>query len=112
MEFPENQVEELKKIAPDLNVAQEGGYSYILIKNLSLPDGCTPAVSDVLLCPMPRDGYASRLFFPVQITGCAGRNWNGRIRVLEKNWFGFSWRVQSGLRLAEILLIHLNGLRK
>ncbi|MEP7375976.1 MAG: hypothetical protein ABI675_21450 [Chitinophagaceae bacterium] len=112
MEFPENEIEELRKIAPDLSFAQEGGHSYILIKNLSLPDGCIPGISDVLLCPQARDGYTSRLFFPVQITGCQERNWNKQLRVLETNWHAFSWKLEGNLRLAEMLLIHLNGLRK
>lgn len=112
MNFPESEIKELKSIAPDLSYAQEGGQTYILIKDLPLPDGCTPAVSDVLLCPKGRDGYESRLFFPAKITGGPIRNWNGNLRVLDKNWFAFSWRVEGGLRLAEMLLVHLTGLRK
>ena len=81
-----------------------------LIENLHLPDGCQPQIVDALLCPTPRDGYQSRLFFSVQITGQA-RNWNGNIRVLERNWFAISWQVPPGLRLYEILLVHLRSLR-
>jgi hypothetical protein len=93
-------------------MAQEGGYTYLLIKDLPLPDGCSPPVSDVLLCPMERDGYQSRLFFPVKVSGGPDRNWNAQIRVLEKNWHACSWLVGSNLRLAEMLLVHLNALRK
>jgi hypothetical protein len=112
MDFPIDQIEELKKIAPDLNIAEEGGYTYFLIKNLTLPDGCAPSICDVLLCPMKKDSYESRLYFPVQISGCPPRNWNGRIRVLNSNWYAFSWRVPGNLRLAETLLVHLKALRK
>lgn len=112
MNFPENQIEELKKIAPLLSTAQEGGYNFFLINDLSLPEGCEPIVSDILLCPTPRDGYESRIFYASKITGCPARNWNTQIRVLERNWYAFSWRVKCNLRLAEILLVHLNALRK
>lgn len=112
MNFDSDQIEELKQIAPSLSVAQEGGYSYILIEGLQMPKGCKPEVVDALLCPTPRDGYDSRLFFSAQIIDCPQRNWNGNIRVLGKNWFAISWRVPSGLRLYEILLIHLNAFRK
>jgi len=111
MNFDENQIAELKKITPNLSIAQEGGYDFILIENLQLPEGCQPAVVDALLCPTPREGYESRLFFPAQITGCPARNWNGNIRVLERNWYAMSWKVLSGLRLYEILLVHLKALR-
>lgn len=111
MDFPIDQIEELKKIAPDLSIATEGGYTYILIDNLALPEGCNPAVASVLLCPKPRDSYESRLFFPVIITGCPIRNWNVNLRVLGKNWYAFSWRVAGNRRLAEILIVHLNGLK-
>ena len=112
MTFPANEIDELKKIAPELQIAQEGGYTYILISNLNLPEGCIPTITDALLCPMPRDGYQSRLFFPVQIQGCPSRNWNGNIRALEKNWHAISWKIGGGLRLAEMLLVHLKALRK
>ena len=111
MDFDEIQIEELKQIAPNLSMAQEGGYQYILIKDLKLPEGCSPSIVDALLCSKPRDGYESRLFFSAQISGCPARNWNGHIRVLEKNWYAISWKVPSGQRLYEILLIHLNSLR-
>ena len=92
--------------------AEEGGFSYLRIAGYQLPTGCVPAVCNLLLCPQPRDGYQSRLFFPVQITGGMARNWNGNIRVLGENWYAFSWATDPGLRLVEMLLIHINGLRK
>jgi hypothetical protein len=111
MAYSEIEITELKKICPDLSEADEGGHSYILIKQLRLPDGCIPSACDALLCPAPRDGYESRLFFSVQISGCPSRNWNGQLRVLNQNWYAFSWAVPGGIRLAEILLVHLKGLR-
>lgn len=113
MNFPETQISELKKIAPNLSLAQEGGISYILIKDLPLPSGCDPSVTDALLCPTQRDGYESTLFYSTQITGCPPRNWNRlNVRILDNNWSAVSWKVQSGLRLAEMLQIHLSALRQ
>lgn len=111
MEFDEIQIEELKQIAPNLSVAQEGGYTFILIEDLLLQDNCVPLKVDALLCPKPREGYESRLFFSTKITGCPERNWNGNIRVLEKNWYAISWKVNGNLRLTEMLLVHLTALR-
>ncbi|ADB42777.1 conserved hypothetical protein (plasmid) [Spirosoma linguale DSM 74] len=112
MFFPEGQIDELKTIAPNLSVAQEGGYTYVFIENLRLPNNCQPAVVNALLCPTPRDGYNSRLFFSEMINGAPARNWNGQIRVLGTNWYGISWQIQqSGLRLSEILINHINALR-
>lgn len=111
MILPSDQIEELKRITPDLRITEEGGIPYILILQLQLPDGCIPSTTDVLLCPRPRDGYESRLFFPQIITGISERNWNGKLRAVERNWSAISWKVPAGLRLAEMLLIHLNALK-
>ena len=111
MDFPEDQIDELKRIAPSISLAVEGGYTFIYIEQLKLPDGCKPEAVDVLLCPMPKDGYMSRLFFSEQITGCPTRNWNGNLRALNRNWHAISWRVNDGYRLLEMLLIHLKALR-
>lgn len=112
MQFNENDIAELKLISPDLSFAQEGGSQFILIKGLLLPSGCNPQRVDALLCPNPREGYNSRLYFSEKISGCPDRNWNGNLRVLEKNWCAISWQVPPGLRLAEALLVHLNAFRR
>lgn len=112
MNFSESEVNELKMVAPDISYAEEGGLPYFLLKNLVLPEGCEPAVTDVLLCPVPRDGYQSRLFFPKNVIGKSGLNWNGNLRVLDKNWVAFSWQTTGKKTLVEMLMVHLNGLRK
>lgn len=112
MQFENDEIAELKLIAPDLSIAQEGGYTFILITNLCMPEGCTPKFVNALLCPEPRDGYNSRLFLSEQISNRPGLNWNGNIRVLEKNWYAISWQTQSGHRLAEKLILHLKPFRK
>jgi hypothetical protein len=112
MEIPQEQIDELKAIAPSVSLSTEGNFSYLLIENLTLPDGCVPSVTDVLLCPMPREGYQSRIFYPSIISGCPTRNWNAsNVRILSRNWFAFSWTIPPGLTLSETLLFHLNALR-
>jgi hypothetical protein len=116
MPLPNDQVEELKLIASSLAVCEEGGVSFILIPKSKLPNGCAPSEMDLLLCPSPRDGYNSRLFFAerVQPPAKPGRealNWNGSIRIAERNWQAFSWRTPEGLRLAQMLSIHLKALQ-
>lgn len=112
MQFPQDQIDELKQIAPILSFIEDGGHSYFLIKQFPLPEGCSPSEMDLLLCPLAHTGYNSRLFFAQAITGCPQRNWNGSLRVLDKNWFAISWNVPVDLRLAETLLVHLNAFRK
>lgn len=116
MKFSDDQISELKRIAPDLCIAEEGGISYIKITNLKLPEYCIPNIVNVLLCPMVKDGYESSLFFPTIITGCPQRNpphnWNRKnVRILDENWFALSWKTNPGLRLVEMLQIHLSALR-
>jgi hypothetical protein len=116
MSLPSDQVDELKLITTDLSAIEEGGVSFILLSNFRLPEGCTPATMDLLLCPVPRDGYSSRLFFaerpiPSSRPGRGALNWNGAVRVAEKNWQAFSWRTPAGLRLAQMLSIHLKALQ-
>ena len=111
MDFPQEQIEALKRIAPNLSYAKEGGYPYFLIHQFQLPDGCKPAIMDLLLCPWPKDGYLSRLFFSQLVTDIPVRNWNGNLRAVERNWCAFSWRVPGGLSLVETLLIHLKALK-
>lgn len=111
MNFNEDEIAELKLINPNLSSAQEGGNQFILINGMVLPEGCIPRTVDVLLCPKPREGYNSRLYLAEKIMGCSERNWNGQLRLLDRNWFAVSWQVPPGLRLAEALLVHLKAFR-
>lgn len=108
--------EDLKVLAatyPGSSVCTEGGKAYILIPRLTLPVGCKPQCVDALLCPHERDGYPSRLFFSEVIRGPSAPNWNAQsIRILERNWFGYSWRdVPATLTPMQMILSHLRGLR-
>lgn len=116
MPLPPDQIEELKLIAANIAACDEGGVTFILLPNFKLPDGCTPSSMDLLLCPTPRDGYDSRLFFAQKVQppakpGLKPLNWNGSVRIAEQNWHAFSWRTRGGLRLAQMLSIHLKALR-
>jgi hypothetical protein len=114
MNVPEDQVEELKAAFSAVLAAQEGGITYFLIPNLALPSGSDPSVVDALLCPTAdRHGYPSRLFFAQQIRSPKALNWNTNgVRILERNWYAYSWKInQQGLRLMQILALHLKALQ-
>jgi hypothetical protein len=108
----EAELYELRALCPDARPHVEGGIEYVFLPHLLLPDGCSPQAVDCLLCLGARDGYDNRLFFSAIVACAAQRNWNGvNIRVLERNWFAYSWRVPSGLRPIETLISHLKALR-
>jgi hypothetical protein len=114
MEFPSDQVEELKSAFPTVLGAEEGGIKYFLIPNCELPPGNSPSVVDVLLCPIAdRHGYPSRLFFSQPVKSPKPQNWNANgIRILERLWYAYSWKTtQSGLRLMQIFALHMKALQ-
>lgn len=118
MPFPTDQVEELKLMAVSVSMCDEGGVSFFLLTGVKLPDGCVPTSIDLLLCPTPRDGYNSRLFFAQQVQppvkpGRDPLNWNvNGVRIAERTWHAFSWRTSpSSLRLAQMVAIHLKALQ-
>lgn len=90
---------------------EEGGTAFFFIPNFSLPDSCVPNKTDVILCPTPRDGYESRLYFTEKIQTSNNPNWNAvGVRILERNWQAFSWKVPPNLRLAQMIAAHRRGL--
>ena len=112
MNFPHDQIEELKKAFSEVSYYEENGKPYFLIPQLKLPEKCVPDRADVLLCPISRDGYPSRLFFSQKIDSPTARNWNcTNARIIERNWFAFSWKVAEGSRLIQLLINHLRALR-
>jgi len=105
-------MEELRAVCPGAKQALESGVDFVLLPELKLPEGCSPGQADALLCLGPRDGYENRLFFSQQINSRTARNWNGQnVRILEQNWFAYSWRAPAGLRPIETLIAHLQALR-
>ncbi len=115
MDFPRDQLEELKRLYPGVQLCDEGGFSFFLLPDVALPEGCVPSRADLLLCPMFRDGYPSRLFIAERISTSANLNWNGTCRILDHNWHAFSWMAdqddQNHLRLAQRVALHMRGLR-
>jgi len=113
MNFPEDQIEELKLLfCPDLALATEGGTDFIRMADLKLPPGCEPGVVDALLCPASYQGYDSRLFYSSLLKTPTQRNWNANsVQILGRNWFAFSWKTKPGLRLAQMVAAHMMGLR-
>lgn len=113
MEFSTNEVEELKQLSPNVMRCEEGGVSYFLLPQLELPENCSPLQTDALLCPSPRDGYTCRLFFSSVIQAKKALNWNAQsVRILERNWHAFSWKINANnLRLMQMVAIHLGALR-
>lgn len=108
----DDHLEELRAVCPGAKQATEAGLDFVLLPGLPMPPGCSPGVVDCLLCLGPRDGYSSRLFFAQSVGSREPRNWNGQnIRILERNWFAFSWRAPDGLRPMATLIAHLKALR-
>src|SRR5207253_6789258 len=98
--------------AGDARAVNEAGIDYVFLPALRLPGGCNPAVVDCLLALGARDGYENRLFFAQAVMAPHSLNWNSQnIRILERNWFAYSWRVPSGLRPISVLIGHLQALR-
>jgi hypothetical protein len=108
----EDCLEELRSLCPAAKQAVEAGVDFVLLPALQLPDGCNPNRVDALLCLGARDGYDNRLFLSQQVSSPTPRNWNGQnVRILERNWFAFSWKVPSSPRPIATLLAHLQALR-
>lgn len=113
MNLPTDQIEELKDLYGPVSAVEEAGVPYVLLTGVQLPSGCTPVTSDLLLCPVAHSGYDTRLFFPQQISAPRTPNWNGNLRLCERNWVAYSWKVPDGttLRLAQMVQAHLKALR-
>lgn len=115
MNFPLDEIEELKRSFVGLSTASEGGTAFILIPEMSLPAGCQPGVVDALFCPSPRDGYTSRLFLSARVAHHGkGQNWNPGtgVMILGRQWWAVSWKAQdSNKRLSAILASQLEAFK-
>ena len=113
MAISDDEVRELLRQYPEVQAGTEAGVTYYFIPGLRLPEECAPDRLDALLCPTSRDGYPSRLFLGQAVTCPNARNWNAsNVRILERNWFAVSWRVNTpNLRLAQLLAAHLEAFR-
>ncbi len=112
MSLSEDQIAEVKQLCPNVQLHEEAGCAYLLLPGLNLPDGCSPASMDALLCPSDRDGYPSRLFFAEKVTSLKQLNWNANgVRIAERNWQAYSWKTNPNLRLIQMIAAHLGALR-
>lgn len=109
--------EELRSFCSDAKDLTDGGLRFVYLPQLALPLGATPERIDALLCLDRHGSYPTRLFFASQVarnpatTGTA-LNWNGNVRILERNWVAFSWdHVRSEQHPVSILTAHLDALR-
>lgn len=114
MGFETDQIDELKKVYPNISALDEGGLTFIQIADLVLPEGCSPGVVDALLWPYPRDSYTSRLFLSSKITHTGeGTNWNhdGGI-IANRAWWAVSWKTnKADLRLLGMVTAHLQAFK-
>ncbi len=113
----DDQFRELARVFPGARAATESGVTYYLLPSVTLPAHCQPATLDLLLCPVHRDGYETRLFLPQQVQRPPHPdekkrlNWNGHARILERNWHALSWQIPGALnmRLVQMVLCHLEA---
>jgi hypothetical protein len=114
MGYPKEENDELKNYCTKLSLFAEGGVNFLYMEGLRLPAGCEPSVCDGLLCPVPKDGYPSRLYLSTQVKSSYTRNRNvSNVRIGEKNWFAFSWKVElTSPTLTQLLVAHLTGFTK
>lgn len=113
MSTPDEEVAELQRRYPGSTRCEEGGTTFYFIPELPLPQGCSPTTVDALLCPTPRDGYPSRLFFAEQVQTPpkpTPLNWNGTPRILERNWHAFSWLDVPALPLVDLVQAYTRAL--
>ena len=72
-------------------------------------DKLTP-YTDLTVREMYASVYGSEL--EDRIESGAPLNWNADgVRLLERNWYAYSWKVNPNLRLAQMIAAHLKGLR-
>jgi hypothetical protein len=107
----DEQLAELLKVCPGAKEMLEGGFVYVHLPTLKLPNGCVPGEVEGLLRPgAGPDGYETRLFLSATFPN-KGQNWTTH-RILEKTWYTPSFNyVPANLRLVEILANHLAVLR-
>ena len=109
-----DQIAALKTLYPTISAAEEGQVTFLRIENLILPNGASPQIVTGLLCPVPRDGYQSRLFLSAKVTHQGkGTNWNADgVQILGERWWAVSWQTRAGQTLTQMVLDHLEAFRQ
>lgn len=111
MEVNEIWKSEFLELLPNSKFIQEGGFNYVFIPEMKLPEGCNPKIVKAMLCITPRDGYDSRLFLSEKVDGCPQRNWNSSIYIVDSTWHGISWKTAPGLTYIEMLMVNLSAFK-
>ena len=109
-EINPDEVTELQKIcAQVVQATRDAGCLFLYLGTITFRVGSRTESVEALLCPMPREGYPSRLYFSRQVAK-AGLNWNGNLFLLGKNWYAVSWMLpKEKFRLAEMVALHLRA---
>ena len=110
MGIPEDQVNELKSLCAEVQQCGEGDRTYLQLSGFFLPEKCVPNRMDVLLCPTGYDGYPFRFFFAERVQSHSHLNWNS-VRILERNWHSFSWKVSPETRLIQMVAVFLRAFK-
>lgn len=107
------QVDRLKTYCEGVSSAVVGSVTYLVLKALRLPASAGVATVDAMIrLGDTGDGYATRLFLSQRVASKIALNWNANDqRILERNWFAYSWKAAADLSLEEILLEHLKALQ-
>jgi hypothetical protein len=100
----------IRSLCKDAELWDEGGKLLVFLPGLKIHSGGALHTVDGLLCPRPRDSYATRLFlskpFPAK-----GRNWK-TYNIKGRTWHACSWKdVPASLPWLEILACHLDPLK-
>lgn len=109
----ESQLEEVRSTIGNATHLVEAGRTYVAIKAFRLPEGCSPATTDVLLFPESGgSGYESRLYFADRVTGLKADtlNWQPGVHIAGKTWQVFSWQTDAQPRsYLEKIALHVRA---
>ena len=114
MPLPQDQLEELTATFSGIATVEEGGLTYVVFEQITLPANCSPAAVRALLCPVPRDGYPSRLFLSQKVEHRGrGQNWNAAgVVIIGLQWWAASWKINAtNQRLMNMVGSHLEAFR-
>jgi hypothetical protein len=108
--IPADRLSPLQPLCESAQALQEGGHTYIYLKNLRIRIAGINHVVDALLCPMANTGYVTRLFLSVAFPQ-KGVNWSVH-QILGRAWHTWSWNgVPADLPLLQMLMCHLDALK-
>jgi hypothetical protein len=110
MSFTEEQVRDLIIRFPAAEQADEAAVTYFRIADVTLPDGCSPSTTTLLLQPSPIGGYGYRLFFAEKVKTPNEKNWVASVHILGQTWHAFSWQAKEQVTLTQMVARLLRAL--